>query len=184
MPQKALGVLISRVSDGPWRSKSVLAALAVIVLGLGFWFVDIKHSPLPDETNNPAASASGLASSGHVTASTGSRWDWGKPFPFYLRLGVSYVAGYCIGWFFRKLTRLIMVTMAMIVALLGYGKLAGCDMSHARAEVKHGEDWAQHEATTARDYLLHLLPSGTAGGAGIFLGFRRRSQIVPPKPPA
>jgi uncharacterized membrane protein (Fun14 family) len=96
-------------------------------------------------------------------------------------MGVSFVAGFCIGWFFRKLTRLILVVGALVIALLAYGKLAGCDMTHTQVRVKRGGEWAQHEVTAAEDYLKHVLPSATAGGVGIFLGFRRRGKAATPE---
>ncbi len=182
--QKVLGVFTGWYGDGPWRSKSVLAALAAVVAGLGLWFSDIKNGPPQNETNNVVASASGITLPNPSGAPAGAHWNWGKPFPIYAQMGASYVAGFCIGWFFRKLTRLILVVSALVIALLAYGKLAGCDMTHAQEEVKRGGEWAQHEATAAEDYLKHVLPSATAGGAGIFLGFRRRSNAVASKPAA
>jgi len=182
--QKIPGVFTYGLKNGPWRSKSVLAALAVVVVGMGFWFSDIKHDPQPGETNSAAAGAAGVASSNPAGAPAGSHWHWSKPFPFYVRMGVSYVAGYCIGWFFRRLTRLIIIVVALAVGLLAYGKLAGCNLTHAQEEVQRGGEWAQHETTTAENYLRHILPSVTAGGAGIFPGFRRRSQAATPKPAA
>jgi uncharacterized membrane protein (Fun14 family) len=182
--QKSVGALTRLASDGPWRSKSVLAALAAVVLGLGFWFSDITNHPASAESGAVAAGTPGAAPSASGNAPAGAHWNWSEPFPFYVRLGLSYVAGFCIGWFFRKLTRLIMVVVALTVGLLAYGKIAGCDTSRAQEQVKRGGEWAQHETAVARDYLLYLLPSGTAGGAGIFLGFRRRSQAAAPKPAA
>ncbi len=180
--QKARDVFTSLGADGPWRSKSVLAALAAVVAGLGLWCFDIKNGPPQGETDKAATNAPAITSPGPSGASAGAHWNWSKPFPFYVRMGVSYVAGFCIGWFFRKLTRLIMVVTALVVALLAYGKLAGCDTTHTQERVKRGGEWVQHEATATKDYLMHLLPSATAGGAGTFLGFRRRSKEVVAKP--
>ena len=182
--QKTVTTLANQAADGPWRAKSVLAALAVVVVGLGFWFSDIKNHAPQSETNSTAVKASGAAPSSIASAPAGSHWNWGNPFPLHVRLGLSYVAGYCIGWFFRKLTRLILVVVALVIALLAYGKLAGCDMTHMQEQVKRGGAWAQQETTTAENYLKHMLPSATAGGTGIFLGFRRRGQAATPKPAA
>jgi uncharacterized membrane protein (Fun14 family) len=182
--QKTPGVFTGWAGDGPWRSKSVLAALAVVVVGLGFWFSDIKHNPPPNETGSAVANAPGVTPPNPAGVPVGSHWHWSKPFPVYGRLGASYVAGFCIGWLFRKLTRLILVVGALVIALLAYGKLAGCDMSRTREQVKRGGEWAQHETTTAENYLKHLLPSATTGGVGVFLGFRRRSKASAAKPPA
>ena len=180
--QRGLEILTNQISEGPWRSKSVLAALAAVVLGLGVWGSDLKNGPPPGATNNVVSNAPEITSPNPAVAPAGAHWNWSKPFPFYVRMGISYVAGFCIGWFFRKLTRLIMVVVTLIVALVAYGKLAGCDTSHAQEEVKRGGEWVQREVATTESYLRHVLPSATAGGTGIFLGFRRRGQAATPKP--
>lgn len=182
--QKTSGVFANWFGNGPWRSKSVLAALALAVVGLGFWFSDIKNNPPQNETDDAATSAPGITPPNPAVAPAGAHRNWSKPFPFYVRMGASYVAGFCIGWFFRKLTRLILVVGALAIALLAYGKLAGCDMTHAQERVKRGGEWAQHEATAAENYFKHVLPSATAGGVGTFLGFRRRSKTAASKPAA
>ena len=76
--QKVLGVFTGRAGDGPWRSKSVLTALAVVVVGLGFWVSDIKNGPPPGETSNTASQAPTVA------APANAHWQWSKPFPFYV----------------------------------------------------------------------------------------------------
>jgi len=177
--QKALGVFTGWTTDGPWRSKSVLAALAVTVLGLGIWFSDIKSHPVPAEAGGAVASAPGATPTGTVNPPASPRWNWSKPFPFYAPIGASYAAGFCIGWFFRRLIRMILIVTALVIALLALGKFAGCNVAPAQQRVKQTGDWAQHEATAGEDYLKHLLPSAGAGGAGTFLGFRRRSKMGP-----
>lgn len=181
--QKAQGVITGWAGDGPWRSKSVLAALAVVVAGLGLWCSDIKNCPPQNESNIAVTNAPGIPQAGTAGAPAGAHWNWSKPFPHYVRMGASYVAGFCLGWLFRKLTRLILVVSALAIALLGYGKITGCNTTHEREEVKRGGEWAQYEAATAENHLMHLLPSATTGGAGIFLGFRRRSKMATPVPP-
>lgn len=180
--QKISGAFDGWAGDGPWRSKSVLAALAVVVVGLGFWFSDIKNNPPPNETDNAVTNAPGNTPPNPAGAPAGTHWNWGKPFPGYVRMGASYVAGFCIGWFFRRLTRLILVVGALVIALLALGKFAGCDTTRAQEQVKRGGEWAQHEVTAVEVYFKQLLPSATAGGVGTFLGFRRRSKAAPPKP--
>ncbi len=45
IPKNARSVLANWFGDGPWRSKSVIAALVVVVAGLIFWISDIKPKP-------------------------------------------------------------------------------------------------------------------------------------------
>jgi uncharacterized membrane protein (Fun14 family) len=143
-----------------------------------------QEQPAAKRNNKAATNALSITSPNPSSALAGAHWNWSKPFPIYGRMGASYVAGFCIGWFFRKLTRLILVVSALVIALLAYGKLAGCDMTHTQEQVKRGGERAQHETTTAENYLKHMLPSATAGGVGVFLGFRRRSKVSTAKPPA
>jgi hypothetical protein len=67
-------------------------------------------------------------------------------------------------------------------ALLGVGKYAGWNVAPAETKVKERAKWVQNEAATASDYLRHLLPSASAGAVGAFLGFRRKSKPIAPKP--
>lgn len=172
--QKVLGMMTNRAGDGPWRSKSVLAALAAVVVGLGFWCSDLKNSPSQSDASSTVTDVSSINSPAN------SHWNWSKPFPFYVPLGASYVAGFYIGWVFRKLFRIILAFTALVIALLAVGKFAGCDVTPAREQVKHTGEWAEHEVAAARDYLRHLLPSVGAGGIGTFLGFRRRGKVAVP----
>jgi uncharacterized membrane protein (Fun14 family) len=179
---KLLGFLPGWSGDGPWRSKSVMAALAAIVVGGGLWISGVKSGP-------PQNAESGAAINPPATMTTGatgdpgvSHWDWSRPLPVYLPACASYVAGFCIGWFFRKLIRITVVVAALVITLLAMGKYAGCDTTPAQERVKRGGEWAQHQATVTQVYLLHLLPSATGGGAGIFLGFRRRSKSATIQP--
>lgn len=178
--QKAFGLAAGWAAEGPWRSRSVLAALLAVVVGLGSWFSDLGKSPPSTVADRGSAAVEIGAPSNPVAAPTAARLNWRKPLPAYARLGASYAAGFCLGWFFRKLTRLILVAGALVIVLLAYGKYAGLDTTHAQAEVKRGDAWAQHEAATAESHLRHLLPSAAGGGLGTFLGFRRRNKSATP----
>jgi uncharacterized membrane protein (Fun14 family) len=183
--QKAQGGFADWFGNGPWRSKSVLAAILLVVVGLGFWSTDHKSGPPQDQSERANTNAPGTS---HLdpksTGPVGSGLDWSKPLPGYVRISASYVVAYCIGWLFRRVMRLILVAGAVGLLLLGYGKLAGWDMTPAQEKMKRGGEWAQREATTAKDYLRGLLPSATAAGIGMFLGFRRRNNVGTSEPGA
>jgi uncharacterized membrane protein (Fun14 family) len=183
--QKAGGVFTEWFANGPWRSKTVLVALALAVVGLWFWYSDIRNSlslnesvPAGTKTTEPAPASP----AGAPQADSPSKWS--KPFPWYARMSFSYVGGYCIGWLFRKVLRLILLVIALAIALLAYGKFAGFDLKHTQEQVKQGGAWAQREATAVKDRFKHLLPSATAAGVGIFLGFLRRNRPTESKPAA
>jgi FUN14 family len=181
--QQTNSVFASWFENGPWRSKTVLAALAVFVVGLWFWYSDIRDSPPPNGSGNAATNTTGPAPAGTAGASPADAPSkWSKPFPWYARLSLSYVGGYCIGWLFRKLIRLVMVVFALAIALLAYGKFTGFDFKRTEERVKRGGQWAQHEVTAAEDYFKHLLPSAAAGGVGTFVGFLRRNRTRGTKP--
>jgi hypothetical protein len=137
--------------DGPWRAKTVLAAAAVALMGLGLWFSDAVKG-------HPAAGPGITASDTGSPVASGAQSNWSKPVPGYVRICVSYLGGFFIGW----------------------------DTTRAQEQVKQSSAWVQHEATETRDYLKGLLPSAAAGGTGVFFGFRRNRKTTasePPKPP-
>jgi len=154
--------------DGPWRARTVLLALLVVVVGLGFWVRDAAQGQPPPATARVTTSTS--------PASTGSGWDFTRPVPGYVRVCASYVGGFFIGWAFRRFIRLALAVVALVVLLVGLGKCAGCNP--VETDVKERATWVKHEATAARDYLKGLLPSTSAGAVGTFLGFRRKDRRI------
>ena len=169
-PQTARRVYVDWFGDGPWRSKSVLAALVIVVAGFGFWISDIKPKSPPDNTVQTSDAPKVTPLDDH--------WNWNKPFPFYVRMGASYVAAYCIGWLFRRVLRLILIVSVLVIALLAYGKFVGWDTTSTQEKVKQSGKWVRHTATAEKDYLKSLLPSATAGAVGMFMGFRRRNRTA------
>ena len=173
------GVFSGGTGDGPWRAKTVLAAAAVALMGLGLWFSDaVKGRPAA----GPGITASDTGSPG----ASGAPANWSKPVPGYVRICVSYVGGFFIGWAFRRFLKVAVAGAVLLVALLALGRHFGCDTTRVQEQVKQSSAWIQHETTETRDYLKGLLPSAAAGGTGVFFGFRRNRKTTasePPKPP-
>jgi hypothetical protein len=126
--ERARDVVSDWFSDGPWRSKSVLAALVVVTAGLTFWVSNIKPQTAQNKIVQTTAAPKVTPLDEH--------WNWSKPFPFYVRVGASYVAAYCLGWLFRRLLRLILMVSILAIAALAYGKFVGWDMTHTQEQVK------------------------------------------------
>jgi uncharacterized membrane protein (Fun14 family) len=168
-----------RTGDGPWRAKTVLAAAAVALLGLGLWFSDAVKG-------RPAAGPGITASDTGSPRVSGAPSNWSKPVPGYVRICVSYVGGFFIGWAFRRFLKTAVAGAVLIIALLALGRHVGWDTTRVQEQVKRSRAWVQQEATETRDYLKGRLPSAAAGGAGVFFGFRRKRKTTasePSKPP-
>jgi uncharacterized membrane protein (Fun14 family) len=170
------GAVDRELRDGPWRAKSFLAAAAVALLGLGLWFSDaVKGHPATE----PGVAASDTASPGTSNVQS----NWSKPVPGYVRVCVSYIGGFLLGWAFRRFIKLAVAGTALIIALLALGRFVGCDTTQTQEQVKRGGAWVQREAAQTRDYLKGRLPSAAAGATGIFFGFRRRGRATTPASP-
>jgi uncharacterized membrane protein (Fun14 family) len=114
-----------------------------------------------------------------------SAWVWFKrpgdprpPFPFYGTIAASYAGGFMIGRVFRKVVKTAAILAALLLGGLALLNYARVDTTKAKETVKAGSTWVQDQAGRAKDYLLRLLPSGAAAGAGVFVGARRRATTV------
>jgi uncharacterized membrane protein (Fun14 family) len=157
------------LEDGPWRAKTVLAALVAVLIGMGFW---VKGA-LDDQ--RPQSASAGVKASSN--ANPAARVGFSRPIPGYVRAGVSYIGGFLLGWTFRRFVKLAALATLVIVGILGFARFVGCDSSSLRERVEHEAAAVKETAKRERDYLKGLLPSATAGGIGVFLGFRRKSRL-------
>ena len=94
-----------------------------------------------------------------------------------MKLGVSVVVGFVVGWLFRMFVK----TMALI-AMLGVGAFAALsyfgvmnvDMTQAQHAFNSATEWITTQGTKLFDVVKAHLPSTGGAGLGAFLGFRRR----------
>lgn len=172
--EKSTSTVASWFSNGPWRSRTVMIALLVTLVGLFFWMGDAKDGTrsdgnAPETTNRPA-----VTQTNPLPNSTDSDWDWNTPLPGYAKFSASYIVGCCVGWFFRRVTRLILVVGGIAVALLAVGHFVGLETGRAQDEVKKSSEWTKRTMETAKDSLAFAVPSAAGFGVGMFMGFRRR----------
>ena len=170
------GVIRGGSGDGPWRAKTVLAAVAVALIGLGLWFSNVVRG-------HPAAGPVVAASDNGSARASGAPSNWSKPVPGYVRVCVSYVGGFLLGWAFRRFIKLAVAGTVLIITLLALGRYGGCDTTRAQEQVKRGGAWVRQEAAETRDFLQGRLPSAAAGGTGFFFGLRRRRKTTASAPP-
>lgn len=178
LKQKFMSGLAGWIGAGPWRSKSVVAAVLATGVGLLSWVSDVKSGPLPEEaplitTNTPA-----IAPNDATVERPEAPSSWQRPLPGYAKVSASYVLGCCLGWFFRRLTRLILVVCGLTIAGLGFGRLAGLDTTDAQEHVRSGSEWARHGLESLTESLKQVAPSAAGGGVGLFMGFWRRRKMA------
>lgn len=171
--QRILGASLGSAlggGDRPWRAKTVLLALVIVVAGMGLWLRDARPG-------SPAA-ASGQTKATSTDSGSNRGWDFARPTPRYVLMGVSYIGGFFLGWAFRRFLRLAAALAAVALLIVGVGKYAGWNVAPTEARVKESAFWVGQEATAVRDRVKGWLPSAFAGGAGAWLGFRRKGNWV------
>ena len=101
-------------------------------------------------------------------------------FPLYGTIAGSYAGGFLAGRLLARLVKIAVVVAALVIgALVLLGRIH-VDTSKAKEATEAGSTWVRNEASQAKHYLLHLLPSGSAAGVGAFAGGRRRT-LAPAK---
>ena len=153
--------------NAPWRAKSVLLALIVVLAGGALWIrTALKGQPAVQQQNT-------MTSANNQSNQNSS---FNQRLPLTVRAGLSYIGGFLIGWTFRRFIRIAVALTGLVLLLVGLGKYAGCDIAPTQAKVKEGSAFVQREAKVAREYLKRLLPLASAGAVGTFLGFRRKDN--------
>jgi uncharacterized membrane protein (Fun14 family) len=113
-----------------------------------------------------AATVGGLATwIGNYTSST------------LAQLGGSYLAGFLIGWAFRRFLRLAAMLLAFALACVAAMKTTGwidVDWSALEAQISQTVQWLHGEAAGLKNALTGFLPSAGAAGTGSFFGFRKK----------
>jgi uncharacterized membrane protein (Fun14 family) len=113
-----------------------------------------------------AATVGGLASwIGNITS------------PAMAQLGGSYLAGFLLGWAFRRFLRMAAMIVAVTLACMGALKATGwldLDWPSIEAQISQTLHWLHGEAEGLKSLLTGFLPSAGAAGAGSFFGFRKK----------
>lgn len=91
-----------------------------------------------------------------------------------MTLAGSYLAGFFIGWGARRTIKLTSIIAGIALALIGLFVSWGWDGSTAQSWVNSATAWVGESVEGAGRYLVSLLPSAAAAGAGGVLGFRRK----------
>jgi uncharacterized membrane protein (Fun14 family) len=122
--------------------------------------------------------ATGLLIGGSTMASgpsnsTLASWLQGQA-PAVMTISGSYLAGFFIGWGARRTIRLTSIITGIALAIIGLLVSWGWDGTTVQSWVNSANAWVGESIEGAGRYLVSMLPSATAAGAGGVLGFRRK----------
>ncbi len=94
--------------------------------------------------------------------------------PTAMRVSVSYLAGFFIGWGARRTLKWTSIATGAALAVAGVYMFMGGDAAWLESWIHSGSVWVDAKVTGAERYLVSLLPSAAAAGTGVVLGFRRK----------
>ena len=97
--------------------------------------------------------------------------------PKVMRVGVSLLVGFIVGFLFRMFVKtMLLVTLVIggIFFALTYFNVVNVDLTSAQQTYDGAREWLTDQATRLKDVVLAHLPSSASGGVGVFIGFRRR----------
>lgn len=87
------------------------------------------------------------------------------------------MGGFLIGWAIRRTVKFAAIVAGLLLTLLAAVKMTGAvdlDWTAIEANISHSLAWAQGKTEGFKEVLTGYLPSAGAGGAGTFLGFRKK----------
>lgn len=128
-------------------------------------------------TPEPPWKAKTVVAAGMATLAGTAGWISDIMSPAVARFGGSYLAGFLLGWAFRRFVMLVMVAGALVITGIALMKNAGwwtTDWGALERQVTHGLAALQHGAQGLKQVLAGYLPSAGAAAAGLFMGFRKR----------
>lgn len=156
----------NRISQGPFRSKSLWLAIFITLAGAAWWGVSVATSGRA----TPVESASSYSSVSH------NETGGSPPPPAAVRYGTSFIAAFLIAFVLKKLIKSVLLIAALLVGAilaLKYLGVFNLDWASAQQQVEHGVSFASAEGEKYRVLAMGYLPSGLAAGAGAIFGARR-----------
>lgn len=143
--------------------------------------LDRKSMPTADPrsgfTSAPPWKAKTVVAAALATLAGIAGWMSDLASPAVARFGGSYIAGFFIGWAFRRFVTLVVVIGAFTIAGMALMKNVGwftTDWSALERHITRNVSAIQHGAEGVKQFLTSYLPSAGAAAAGVFLGFRKK----------
>lgn len=159
------------VGNPPWQAKTLWIAAGLALLGLVLWVAIPKKGPPPPMPSGQAtlAEASGEAVATQVHSMQGS--------PALFRFGISYIAGFFLGYGLRRFVKLTIILSLVAVAAVFLMRKAGwidLDWGSVETHLSDSFAWLKGQAEAVKVFATGYVPSAVAVGVGLFMGARWR----------
>jgi uncharacterized membrane protein (Fun14 family) len=153
-------------------AKSLWLAAGITMIGLLLWVTTPAHeppSPAPPEDEGELAQASGDAVASTVHSVQGT--------PSVFRFGMSYIAGFFLGYGlkrFLKVTLLVLAVMGILLFVLHQTGALQLEWARIHAHANESLGWLTGQAEALKSFLAGYIPSTASGGVGVLMGMRWR----------
>jgi uncharacterized membrane protein (Fun14 family) len=97
--------------------------------------------------------------------------------PAMTKIGLSFIAGFVLGWVFRAFLKLAsMIGAAGIAILMGLSwlRIVNIDLSQAQQEYNSAMAWMNDQAWILAKNILSHIPGSASTFAGLYVGFKRK----------
>lgn len=158
-----------RLGNPPWQAKTLWVAAGVSLLGLVLW-VATPAKPRPPTApsgQTTLAEASGDAVATQVHSLQGS--------PALFRFGLSYIAGFFLGYGLRRFVKLTLILLLVVVVVVFLLQMAGwihLNWASVQSHLSDSFAWLKGQAEALKVLVTGYVPSATAAAVGLLLGAR------------
>lgn len=155
----------------PWRAKTLWIAAGLALLGLILWIATPRQlaalEPTGDGTTLAQTSGDAVASSVHTLQGS----------PALFRFGLSYIAGFFLGYGLRRFVKVTLILSVLAVGSLFLMRKAGwieLDWSGIEGHFSESFGWLKGQAEALKVFATGYVPSAAAAVVGLVLGSRWR----------
>ncbi len=159
-----------------WKSKSMLLAAAMTLVGLVMWLREPARPGTGSQAPPSGTPAMGNSLVSPSPSPTGAPPALQPTSPVLFRLGISYIGGFFLGWFCRKSFKTAMLlagAAVVIIVVANHMGLMNLDWAALQEHVGQSLAWLKGEFGAIKQFVTGYLPSGAAGLVGLFMGLRR-----------
>lgn len=138
---------------------------------------DLPKNTISSLLADPPWAAKSFLTAGATTVAGTGAWLSDLMSPVLASGGASFLGGFLIGWALRKTLTLTLLIAAALAALIAIMKSTGwihIEWNLIHADLMRVLGWIQGKADGFKEVLSGYLPSAGAGGAGAYLGFRKK----------